>query len=81
MYSWYSWLVDINPLRWYLNALFQNEFARNNSDLSSVELEDLEDLYGWSKSVLFCICMLVSIAIIIKLFGYCVLRQIDFSSA
>jgi hypothetical protein len=81
MHSWYSWLVEIDPLRWYLNALFNNELQGNSDALGLVRFDDLQDLYGWGSSISSCCLVLVCIFFFLKSLSFFVLKYVDHSSS
>jgi hypothetical protein len=81
MYSWYSWLVDIDPLRWYFNALFQNELKGNDNALGRADFGELEELYGWTSSIPYCCSLLICMIVVLKVASFFALRFIDHSSA
>jgi hypothetical protein len=81
MHSWYSWLVIIDPLRWYLNALFKNELEGNENSLGRTDFHELEELYGWKSSIVDCVCILLCMVVLLKGVSYLTLKFIDHSSA
>lgn len=81
MHSWYYWLTDIDPLRWYLNCLFTNELDDNSDALGNVSFKELQNLFGWNSSIWFCIYILIIIFLFLKGLSFFTYKFINHSSA
>jgi hypothetical protein len=81
MYSWYSWIVEIDALKWYLNALFTNELKGNSDALGYADFSNLQESYGWNSSYKTCVMALLVIFFLLKFLTFLGLKYLDHTSA
>lgn len=81
MRGWYSWLVNLNVVKWYLNALFDNEMRNNGEALHGADFHELQVLFGWQTSISMCAVYLGVIYLVMRILTYFAIRYINHSSA
>jgi len=67
MGMWYSWISYLSPMSYYLAGLMANEYNGNDSALTSISYDQIQDIYGYHTEDYSALIVIAGIGFLYKL--------------